>query len=106
MRALRREREMLCHKLQKRLSAEERESLYRKWGIPLHSRQRKAQLSRLLWSDTSNMDHIKDSASVVATLVGLLEPDQALKEMFQLSFMPQRIPTRSQSWKHSRSSLI
>ncbi|XP_078440592.1 kinesin-like protein KIN-7C [Wolffia australiana] len=106
VRALQRERDMLAHKLQKRLAAEERVKLYQKWGIPLESKQRKAQLSRMLWRDTMNMEHIKESAAVVATLVGLLEPNQTIKEMFQLSFVPQQIPTRSQSWKHGMSSII
>uniref|UniRef100_A0A1D1XEW6 Kinesin-related protein 11 n=1 Tax=Anthurium amnicola TaxID=1678845 RepID=A0A1D1XEW6_9ARAE len=106
IRALRRERGMLCRQIQKRFSAEERKSLFRKWKIPLHTKQRKVQLSRRLWSETRDMDHIKESASVVAQLVGLLEPDEALKEMFGLSFTPQQINRRSQSWKRGISSLI
>ncbi|MQL71486.1 hypothetical protein Taro_003773 [Colocasia esculenta] len=106
MRALRRERVMLCRQMQKKLSAEERESLYGKWGIPLHSKQRKLQLSRLIWSETGDMDHIRESASLVAAVIGLAESDQALKEMFGLSFTPQITSRRSPSWKHGVPSFI
>ncbi|MQM18417.1 hypothetical protein Taro_051408 [Colocasia esculenta] len=106
IRALRRERGTLSRQMQKRFSTEERESLYHKWGISLQSKRRKVQLARLLWSDTRSMDHIRESALLVAKLVGLLELDQALKEMFGLSFTPQQLGRRSQSWRHGISSLM
>ncbi|MCL7043469.1 hypothetical protein MKW94_012705 [Papaver nudicaule] len=104
--ALRREREMLSKQLLKKYSEEERANLYREWGIGLDTKQRRVQLARLLWSDTKDMNHIKESASLVAKLVGLFEPGQALKEMCGLSFTP-RHPSqqRSYSWRRM-SSLI
>lgn len=105
MKKLRREREMLCRQMQKRLSAEERESLYTKWGIALDSKQRRLQLARRLWTETGNLEHIRESASLVARLIGLLEPGQALKEMFGLSFTPQQLNRRSYRWKRGMSSL-
>ncbi|KAI3885903.1 hypothetical protein MKX03_002990 [Papaver bracteatum] len=104
--ALRREREMLSKQLAKRFTEEERANLYREWGIGLDTKQRRVQLARLLWSDTKDMNHIKESATLVAKLVGLFEPGQALKEMCGLSFTP-RHPSqqRSYSWRRM-SSLI
>ncbi|KAI3989119.1 hypothetical protein MKX01_033155 [Papaver californicum] len=99
MRALHREREMLSRRLQKKFSEEERRGLYEKWGVSLGTNERKLQLAYLLWTETKDMDHIKESASLVAKLVGLIEPDQALKEMFGLSFTPRPIKRRSYSWK-------
>ncbi|KAL5706587.1 hypothetical protein ACHQM5_024733 [Ranunculus cassubicifolius] len=114
MRALRREREMLCRRMQKRFSVKERESLYEKWGIGLDTKQRRLQLVRRLWSDNEDVEHITESAAIVAKLVGLLQPGQALKEMFGLSFTPattsssQRSSSFSSSYswrRHSLSSL-
>ncbi|MCL7042829.1 hypothetical protein MKW94_016095 [Papaver nudicaule] len=98
LRALHREREMLSRRLQKKFSEEERKGLYEKWGVSLDTNERKLQLAYLLWTETKDMDHIKESASLVAKLVGLIEPDQALKEMFGLSFTPRPIKRRL-SWK-------
>ncbi|OVA12871.1 Kinesin [Macleaya cordata] len=103
--ALRREREMLSRQLTKRFSNEERENLYRKWGIGLDTKQRRLQLARLLWSDTKDMNRIMESATLVAKLVGLLEPGQAPKEMFGLSFTARPTNNRSYSWRR-KSSLL
>ncbi|PIA55988.1 hypothetical protein AQUCO_00700361v1 [Aquilegia coerulea] len=105
MRALRREREMLSKQMQKRMSEEERENIYTKWGIGLKSKQRRVQLARRLWTETKDMDHIAESADIVAKLVGLPAPKQALKEMFTLSFTPQKPTRRSYSWRSSSSSV-
>ncbi|WOL07566.1 kinesin-like protein KIN-7F [Canna indica] len=105
LKLLRRERDMLCRQMQKILSAAERESLYVKWGIALDSKQRKLQLARCLWSDTKDLEHVRESASIVARLIGLLEQGQALKEMFGLSFSPQHPSSRrAYSWKYGLSS--
>lgn len=104
-RRLRRERESLCRQMQKRFSAEERESLYTKWGIALDSKQRKRQLVRRLWTETGDLQHIRESASIVAKLMGLLEPEKALKEMFGLSFELEQCNRRSFKWRHGVSSL-
>lgn len=101
VRSLRREREMLSRKMRKKLSKQDRESLYRKWGIRLDSKQRRLQLAYSLWTDSKDMGHITDSATVVAKLVGLVEPGRALKEMFGLNFTPGRTSRRSFGWKRS-----
>ncbi|KAJ0962163.1 hypothetical protein J5N97_029991 [Dioscorea zingiberensis] len=105
LRKLQREREMLCKQMHKRLSAEERRSLYTKWGIALDSKQRKLQLARSLWIETKDMEHIRESATLVAKLIGLLKPEQALREMFGLSFTPQLTSRRLFGWKHGLASL-
>ncbi|KAL3845291.1 hypothetical protein ACJIZ3_002694 [Penstemon smallii] len=104
--ALNREREMLSKRMLKKFSGKDREILYKKWGIDLKSKQRRLQLSRKLWTDATNMAHIKESASIVAKLVGFKEPGQAPKEMFGLSFSPKPANFRSFSWKHSLPSMM
>ncbi|XP_068640825.1 kinesin-like protein KIN-7F isoform X2 [Aristolochia californica] len=106
MRALRREKEMLSRQMQKKLTPEERENLYKEWGIGLGTKQRRLQLARRIWTDTSDMNHIRSSASLVAKLVGLLDPGEALKEMFGLSFSPQMPKRKSFRWKSSVSTLV
>lgn len=96
---------MLSKQMQKRLSEEERESLYLKWGVRLNSKNRRLQLADRLWSDTEDMEHITDSAILVAKLVGFVEPEQAPKEMFALNFSP-ALSTRSRSIKSSLISLL
>ncbi|KAL8217643.1 hypothetical protein R6Q57_021016 [Mikania cordata] len=87
-RALNRKRIMLSKKLLKKFSSTQREILFRKWGIPLNSRQRRVQLSHLVWTKTNDIDHIKESAEIVAKLVGMVELNQTPKELFGLSFLP------------------
>ncbi|XP_031476165.1 kinesin-like protein KIN-7F [Nymphaea colorata] len=99
-RALKREREMLAKLMHKRLSAKEREALYEKWDIRLDSKQRRLQLARRVWTNTSDMNHVRESALLVAHLDGFQEPGMVLKEMFELSFTPQR---SSRSLRHSSS---
>ncbi|RVW50371.1 putative LRR receptor-like serine/threonine-protein kinase [Vitis vinifera] len=65
-RALNREREMLIKQVQKRFSRKEMETIYQKWGIDLDSKQRKLQLARRIWSDIRDMNHIRESAALVA----------------------------------------
>ncbi|XP_042508493.1 kinesin-like protein KIN-7E isoform X2 [Macadamia integrifolia] len=102
MKALRRERVMLCKQMQKRFSEKEREQLYVKWNIRLDSKRRRLQLVHRLWTDTIDMNLVMESATIVAKIVGFLETRQAPKEMFGLSFTPPR-PTRSYSWKQTMS---
>ncbi|CAL9080451.1 unnamed protein product [Musa acuminata var. zebrina] len=104
-RCLRREREMLCKQMQKKLSPEERESLYAKWGVALSSKQRRLQLARRLWTAT-DLEHVAESASLVAKLTGFAERGQAMKEMFELSFTPQQTHKRSFGWMHGKSLLM
>ncbi|KAA8547461.1 hypothetical protein F0562_003675 [Nyssa sinensis] len=106
MKDLRREREMLSKEMRKRLSEHDRESLYLKWGIGLNSKNRRLQLTNRLWTSTEDMDHIEDSAFVVANLVGFMEPGKAPKEMFGLNFSPRTPRRRSYSLKRSVISLF
>jgi centromeric protein E len=76
---------MLYKQMLKKLTNGEKERVYARWGIDLSSKQRRLQLSRLVWTQT-DMEHIRESASLVAKLIELLEPAQALKEMFGLNF--------------------
>ncbi|XP_050388080.1 kinesin-like protein KIN-7C [Argentina anserina] len=103
LRALCSERHMLSKQMSKRLSKDERDNLYLKWGIGLNSKNRRLQLANRLWSDTNNMDHISDSANVVAKLVGSVEPEQAFKEMFGLRFTPRESTTRRRSYRWTES---
>ncbi|KAI3777469.1 hypothetical protein L1987_47269 [Smallanthus sonchifolius] len=75
-------------KLLKKFSSTERDVLFKKWGISLDSRHRRFQLSRLVWTKTNDMDHIKESAEIVAKLVGIVELNRTPKELFGLSFLP------------------
>ncbi|CAL9766045.1 unnamed protein product [Musa acuminata subsp. burmannicoides] len=104
-RYIRREREMLCREMHKKLSSAEREALYAKWGIALNSRQRSLQLAQLLWTQT-DLQHVRESASLVAELIGFEEHGQAMKEMFGLSFTPQKSHKRSSSWWHGKFPLL
>ncbi|RXI07432.1 hypothetical protein DVH24_027495 [Malus domestica] len=101
--ALTSERHMLSKQMRRRLSEDEKNNLYLKWGISLHSKHRRLQLANLLWSNTQNLDHIMDSATIVAKLVGSVEPEQAFKEMFGLRFAPRDTLTKRKShfWSES-----
>ncbi|KAF6139814.1 hypothetical protein GIB67_009661 [Kingdonia uniflora] len=96
IRTLKQEREQLAKRVSSRLSSEELEMLYMKWEIPPGGKQRRLQLVNRLWTDPHNMQHIQDSAQVVAKLVGFCESDQqASREMFALNFV---LPTDKKSW--------
>ncbi|CAO2039879.1 unnamed protein product [Urochloa humidicola] len=103
---LQREREFLARQMQKRLTAVEREHLYTKWGISLVSKKRKLQVARRLWTEAKDLEHVRESASLVAKLIGLQEP--GLREMFGLSFAPQQQPPprrrSSNGWKYGLPS--
>lgn len=87
-RSLKRERELLARQMRTRLSNEEREDLYRRWDVPLETKQRKLQLVHKIWIDPHNLDHIQASAQIVAKIVGIINPGSAAKEMFELNFAP------------------
>ncbi|CAK9157048.1 unnamed protein product [Ilex paraguariensis] len=105
LKALRRERHMLSKQMHKRFTEQDRESLFLKWGIGLHTKHRRLQLALRLWTRTEDIDHIADSAFIVAKLVGFIEPGKAPKEMFGLNFAPRRT-MRSYSLKQSLISLL
>ncbi|EYU40392.1 hypothetical protein MIMGU_mgv1a001117mg [Erythranthe guttata] len=98
--SLRREREMLSRLMYKRYTEDERNRIYKEWGINLNSKQRRLQLVHLLWTDTEKTDHITKSAAIVAKLIGFSHNGRALKEMLGLSFTPPRVVRRSLiTWK-------
>ncbi|KAG6399675.1 hypothetical protein SASPL_141156 [Salvia splendens] len=94
LKALREERRMLSKRMSRKLSEQERGSLFLKWGIDLDTKLRRLQLSYRVWTKTDDMDHVSDSAFLVAKLVNSTEHGQTHhKEMFGLNFTP-RHPTR------------
>ncbi|KAM1047718.1 hypothetical protein FF1_026941 [Malus domestica] len=108
MKALTSERHMLSKQMRRRLSEDERNNLYPKWGISLHSQHRQLQLEDLLWNETQNLDRVMDSATIVAKLVGSVEPEQAFNEMFGLRFAPRDTLAKPKShfWSESFKSLV
>ncbi|XP_021758377.1 kinesin-like protein KIN-7J [Chenopodium quinoa] len=104
MRALNQEREMLMRQMYKKIPVQERESIFEQWGITMNSKQRRLQLARRLWTDTKDMQHIRESATLVAKLVGFVDEGQVPKEMFVgPSITTKSINRRSYSWKSSMS---
>lgn len=102
--ALKREREQLAKRMRARLTVEEREEVYQKWGIPLDSKQRKMQVAYKVWTDTQDSSHIQDSAHLVARVVGFWEPGRAAsKEMFELAFAP---PSNKRPWLLGWNSIL
>ncbi|KAL9245657.1 hypothetical protein vseg_019282 [Gypsophila vaccaria] len=104
MRSLHHERLMLARLMKRRLSSQERNDLYAKWGIKLDSKRRRSQLAHQLWVDTTDMDHIEESAYIVAKLVKFSEP-QVPKEVFGLNLMTYQGRRRSFGWKSNPSLL-
>ncbi|KAK4342370.1 hypothetical protein RND71_038186 [Anisodus tanguticus] len=71
IKALKQEWEYLAKRVSSKLTAEEREMLYLKWDIPPEGKQRRRlQLVNKLWSDLFNMEDVRESAEIVAKLVG------------------------------------
>ncbi|KAK6248837.1 hypothetical protein QUC31_020402 [Theobroma cacao] len=96
IRALKQEREYLAKRVSSKLSAEEREILYMKWEVPPVGKQRRLQLVNKLWTDPLNMQHVQESAEIVAKLVGFCESGEHIsKEMFELNFVN---PCDKKSW--------
>lgn len=106
MKAINHERAMLSKLMRKRFTEEELKKLYQNWGIGLNSKRRRLQLAKQLWNNTKDMNHITESAAIVAKLIKLVEQGQALKEMFGLSFTPPSMKRRSLGWKNSMASLL
>ncbi|GMI66055.1 hypothetical protein like AT3G51150 [Hibiscus trionum] len=86
--ALHRERHMLSQWMSKRLSKAERKNLFLKWGVGLNKKHRRLQLAQRVWIDSKDMDHIAESAAIVAKLVGYVDPEKTCKEIFGLNFTP------------------
>ncbi|XP_038720672.1 kinesin-like protein KIN-7H isoform X2 [Tripterygium wilfordii] len=97
-RALRQERQSLSKQMRRRLSREERENLFLKWGIKLNSNHRTLQLSHRLWTETTDMKHITESATIVAKVVGFVQPGQAFTDIFGLNFTRQSTTRKHSLW--------
>ncbi|XVF35194.1 hypothetical protein REPUB_Repub18cG0124300 [Reevesia pubescens] len=96
VKALKQEREYLAKMVSSKLTVEEREMLYLKWEVPAVGKQRRLQLVNKLWTDPLNMQHVQESAEIVAKLVGFCESGEHLsKEMFELNFVN---PSDKKSW--------
>ena len=95
IRALKRERDFLAKRVSTRLSSEERESLYIKWGVSLEGKQRRLQFVSKLWTEPHDPVHVHESAEIVAKLVGFCESGKASREMFELNFA---LPTDKRPW--------
>uniref|UniRef100_A0A1J3JE31 Kinesin-like protein NACK1 n=1 Tax=Noccaea caerulescens TaxID=107243 RepID=A0A1J3JE31_NOCCA len=105
-RALTRERFKLSKLMQRKLSREERENLFLRWGIGLNTRHRRVQLANRLWSDYKDMGHVRESASLVGKLNGFVDMNLTSADMFGINFAfrPPR-PKKSSIWKRSVLSL-
>ena len=96
IKALKQEREYLAKRVSSKLTVEEIEMLYLKWEVPAVGKQRRLQLVNKLWTDPLNMQHVQESAEIVAKLVGFCESGEHLsKEMFELNFVN---PSDKKSW--------
>ncbi|KAJ0241634.1 Kinesin-like protein KIN-7B [Hirschfeldia incana] len=96
IRALKQEREYLAKRVNTKLGAEEREMLYLKWDVAPVGKQRRQQLINKLWTDPHNTEHVKESAEIVAKLVGFCDSGENIrKEMFELNFAS---PADKKTW--------
>ncbi|KAL0727143.1 hypothetical protein Bca4012_023236 [Brassica carinata] len=101
---LAREREWLGKQIPRKFGRKEREEVYKKWGVDLSSKQRSMQVTHKAWTNTKDVEHCKESASLVATLVGFDESNMTPKEMFGLSFSPTTtLNIKPSGWRLSNS---
>ncbi|CAK8563930.1 unnamed protein product [Lathyrus sativus] len=94
IKALKQEREYLAKRVS-RLTAEERELLYERWEVPPVGKQRRLQFVNKLWTDPYNMEHIKESAEIVAKLIDFCVSNENSKDMFALNFSS---PYNKKTW--------
>ncbi|XP_054820843.1 kinesin-like protein KIN-7B isoform X5 [Prosopis cineraria] len=96
IKALKQEREYLAKRVNSKLTAEERELLYAKWEVPAVGKQRRLQLVNKLWTDPYNMEHVQESAEIVAKLIDFCGTGENLsKDMFELNFAS---PSDKKTW--------
>ncbi|XP_010481985.1 PREDICTED: kinesin-like protein KIN-7J [Camelina sativa] len=103
VKALTREKEWLSKQIPKKFPWSQRIELYQKWGVEVNSKQRSLQVAHKLWKNTQDMEHIKESASLVAKLLGFVEPCRMPKEMFGLSLLPRTENVKSSGWRFTKS---
>lgn len=104
--SLNRERKMLSKQVHKKFSRKEREELYLKWGIDLKTKHRSIQLAWFLWTNSKDLSHVRESAALVAKLVGFINTGhEAPKKTFGLGFLARRKSRKSLNWKDTMSTL-
>ncbi|XP_024013256.1 kinesin-like protein KIN-7J [Eutrema salsugineum] len=103
VKALTREKEWLSKQIPKKFPWNQRIELYQKWGVEVNSKQRSLQVAHKLWTNALDMKHIKESASLVAKLLGFVEPSRMPKEMFGLSLLPRTETVKSSGWRFTKS---
>ncbi|KAI4316885.1 hypothetical protein L6164_024819 [Bauhinia variegata] len=106
MKALNHERKMLSKQVHKKFGKKERDELYQNWGIDLKTKHRSIQLAWRLWTDTKDMIHARESAMLVAKLVGLVGSDVSPKKTFGFGFFGKRKSQKFQTWKDTVSTLL
>lgn len=83
---MKQEREYLAKRVNCKLTAEERELLYSRWEVPPVGKQRRLQFVNKLWTNPYDMQHIQESAEIVAKLVDFCVSNENSKDMFALNF--------------------
>ncbi|CAL0305856.1 unnamed protein product [Lupinus luteus] len=106
LKALNRERKMLSGYVHKKFSRKEREELYKKWRIDLKTKHRSIQLAWLLWTNTKDLNHVRESAKLVAKLVGFIDSGEASKKLFGFGFFGKLKSRKSHDWEDSISTAI
>ncbi|OIV97605.1 hypothetical protein TanjilG_12362 [Lupinus angustifolius] len=106
LKALNRERKMLSGYVHKKFSRKEREELYKKWRIDLKTKHRSIQLAWLLWTNTKDLNHVRESAMLVAKLVGFIDSGEASKKLFGFGFLGKLKSRKSHDWEDSISTAI
>lgn len=80
---------MLSEQMMKKMTEQERQKLFKEWGIGLNTKMRRLQLTHLIWSKTDDVNHIAESAFIVAKLAGFLDSEQTpSRGMFGINFTP------------------
>nr|VDD24793.1 unnamed protein product [Brassica oleracea] len=103
VKALTREKEWLSKQIPKKFPWNQRIELYRKWGVEVNSKQRSLHVAYKVWTNTQDTEHIKESASLVAKLLGFVEASRMPKEMFGLSLLPGTENVKSSGWRFTKS---
>ncbi|KAE9603546.1 hypothetical protein Lal_00001838 [Lupinus albus] len=104
LKALNRERKMLSGYVHKKFSRKEREELYKKWRIDLKTKHRSIQLAWLLWTNTKDLNHVRESAKLVAKLVGFIDSGEVSKKLFGFGFLGKLKSRKSHDWEDSIST--
>ncbi|XP_020237318.1 kinesin-like protein KIN-7G [Cajanus cajan] len=104
--SLNRERKMLSKQVHKKFSRKEREELYTKWGVDLKSKHRSVQLAWRLWTKTEDLNHARESAALVAKLVGFIQSGEPQKKSFGFGFLSRLMIRESDGWKDTTSTVL